>query len=382
MGRRFAVVLLAGSSARMFPEQDFVAEGFETPVGPVVIRIGTRHTDEGFEAPVPRELLVEIKGEAPTLDDAVVHFPWAGRPFGPMLALAANTAVDPLETWLALEVSDGIRDRAFLQTDFALESGLPRQGRHVDGVSTAALLAAFGMNTNAPVLGRAAGQYALALDYWFFGGETLALAHLYIAVGSVEKAVVAQECRRSGLTEDQLARREGVRKRHLHAHMRRKSIFRGDDETYESVRKASDSFEHGSGSMAEIHDVSREFCEKAFAYVREAILRSFELDDAHYRTLTQGLWARPLDVKSLRRVVRATLVSDMQLESLALPGEPYPRLKWDSVVKGLVRDAEGLHIQLAERFPPHTSGMEFQNFQVELRYRDPGDESSEDIHEI
>jgi hypothetical protein len=57
------------------------------------------------------------------------------------------------------------------------------------------------------------------------------------------------------------------------SHVRVTHIFDGDDETYKQLKFASDHFEHGSRGFDRVQDAAEVAADKAFGYVRRAILR-------------------------------------------------------------------------------------------------------------
>src|SRR5688500_10363362 len=82
----YLVVLRSHSSARLLPE-DGLSVTFDLPgsAGPVRFIVRTRWVDEGYAAPLPRELWIEARGPAPSLDHAMTMFGSAGRTFANLL---------------------------------------------------------------------------------------------------------------------------------------------------------------------------------------------------------------------------------------------------------------------------------------------------------
>jgi hypothetical protein len=161
-------------------------------------------------------------------------------------------------------------------------------------------------------LGRALAQYLLALDNWFIGGESMSLAHLFIAAETLTPAVIRAECDERGITKEDLAREQNIDpatdekwRQELHAAIRRERVFRADAETHRKAKEASDGLEHGFMELIEIHDRARAVAETTFSYVRECIIDLLKMNDDDRKKLMDK---EPLDVQSHRRMMRGLLV--------------------------------------------------------------------------
>jgi hypothetical protein len=127
--RTFIIVLRAPSSARFKPEegQEIFLPNLPGIAGTVRLRLRTRWVDEGFEAPIPRELWIEALGPAPSLDEAVSKFSAAGRLLATLLAFCANAAVGTPEVHIAYDASAGRTEREFLEVFLPDERATPRR---------------------------------------------------------------------------------------------------------------------------------------------------------------------------------------------------------------------------------------------------------------
>lgn len=105
--REFVVVPRASSGARFKHDEQWQVNGFPSEHGLVTVTFRTRYAEEGFEAAVPRELYAEVRGPAPSLDDAISPFTFSARLLVPFISLAANAPVDELEPQLGHESTPG-----------------------------------------------------------------------------------------------------------------------------------------------------------------------------------------------------------------------------------------------------------------------------------
>jgi hypothetical protein len=199
------VVLRAPSSVRFPPEQR-VEVGSMSPFGPVKVQLQTIWEDISKEAPIPRDLWAEVRGEAPSLDAALQTFPRAARMFGPMMAVAGNAEVGMVDVHLAYDATPGTRERDYVQVYQSLEQGLPTQGRHLDPRLFIAFLEGFDKVPDVERMLRVIGQYDLALSHWYFGGENLAVGHLFMAAEALSRVIIKRKVKDTGAGERELAR--------------------------------------------------------------------------------------------------------------------------------------------------------------------------------
>jgi hypothetical protein len=124
------VVLRASSSAYFLPE-----EGWEhhfsllgLGIGPVRTRAFTRWVTEGLHS-VPRELVIEVKGRARSLDEAGAKFSMIARPIANMIAFVTNVRVGSIEAHLAFDGDPDSTERQFLEVFLPDERGGFAEGR-------------------------------------------------------------------------------------------------------------------------------------------------------------------------------------------------------------------------------------------------------------
>lgn len=129
---RYSVVLIASSGVRVPPDRRYQLREIPVPTGQADVTSFTRYAPEGFESPVPRELWVEVQGEASTIDEAREVLGETGRVLTAIVAIVANSSIDDPEVVVAFDSTDGLSNREFFQAFITNEIGLPRQARRVD----------------------------------------------------------------------------------------------------------------------------------------------------------------------------------------------------------------------------------------------------------
>jgi hypothetical protein len=409
--KTFIVVLRARSSARFKPEeeQQISFSGLPGITGELRLRVRTRWVDEGFDAPTPRELWIEALAPAPSLDEAVSNSSAAGRLLATLLAFCANTAVEAPEVHIAYDASSGCTEREFMEVFLPDERGHPREGRLARTDEFTEVFRKLDASDETERISRALQQYDLALRHWYFGGEWLALSHLYMAVEALTKSVLRWECATRGIDERTLARQNGIdpgdnkcptcQKRSrwrwalsawrqesiicptclkrsrwrdaLSTWCREAIIFERDSKTYKAAKSASDGIEHGYMGLDDVHRNAMMATDATFNYVRRAILRVLNVSKADFPELAERA---PRDVHSFRKMIRGHFVGNG--DDPAPPGEPYPRLEWHSSIKTITRDGDKFSLSFQEKFTVRCApGYGFKGKGIGVRTRrEPGQE--------
>jgi hypothetical protein len=130
--RQYVVVLRAPSAARFLPEEgwELVLNAPNLALERVRVRTFTRWVNErGME--IPRELVVEVRGYAGSLDEATTKFGAVARPIATVAGFVANVRVGSLETHLACECTPSSDDREFLEVFVPDERGRVSEGRMI-----------------------------------------------------------------------------------------------------------------------------------------------------------------------------------------------------------------------------------------------------------
>lgn len=334
----FTAVLRAASRAKVRRgDPPLVLLSFPTALGPLDLIFRTRYDEREFEVAIPRELWIEARGEAPTLEDGIAAAWAASATVLPIIALTTNVAIGELQPHLAFETTEGIEDRAFFQSTVETERGIPPPGRRVPVQAAVAVLDAVKTTGRANVrdatrLLRAANQYLLGLRYYRRNFELLCVSHIFMAAEALKVVALRRALDDSGLGESELAETWGVRpgeprtRALLEAEARRRIVFKGDDETHRQAADISDGFEHGFRDLGELHGPSLEIRNHAASLVRDAWLLLVRAPEVVCRELMEGRFAQPLDMTDYVRYVRGRLVGPG--DDLAPASEEYPYLEW------------------------------------------------------
>jgi len=355
----YVVVFRARSSARFLPEKgcELVLNVPDLDLQGVRVRTFTRWVNEAGKE-LPRELIVEVRGHAGSLDEAAAKFSIIARPIATMAGFVANVRVCPLELHLAYDCTPSSEEREFLETFLPDERGGVTEGhiirRHL---MEAACTAFVTLASDSPRVSRALRQYELALREWYVGGEWLALNHLWIAVENLTKAVIRKTVAARGISEEDLAHEYGLgtddpkrpRKDLLGARAREKIIFAGDTETYKTAKDASDGLEHGIWELDKVAAHALKSADKTFRYVRRTIVDLLGVSQEVADELNE---IKPKDVQSMRKVVRGRLIG--AVEDPAMEGELYPRLEWSSSIESVDRESATFHMKPKERMTVRT----------------------------
>jgi hypothetical protein len=335
----YLVVLEASSAVRFDDDASLTLTDVPTRLGPVDIRLDTRYSAEGFEISVPRELLIQVRGDAESLDGARGEFTDAGRAIAPYLAFAANAAIDDPEFVLAFDTTPGSQSREMVQALRSWETGLPRSSRRLEPSFAGLLLSQLLQHPEHPRLHRAVVHYSEALKPWGQGATLRVLMHLWMAVEALTKAAIRHELSQRAVDQAQLLEDWGVPIRQLDGEARRRLIFHEDDDVYDTARGASDAIEHSFQTFTDVHGEVAGIEDRLAAHVRAAIIEIADVDPETRAAALSRPYESPRESFPFRQIVRGRLTAPS--DELAEPGLPYPWLDWDQTVSAFARNPDG-----------------------------------------
>lgn len=377
--RHLVVVTRAASGVRV-REGEQLQVPAQSVVGPAVVTFRTRYADEGFESPIPRELWVEIRGEADcSLDEAINAYWSIANGLVPALAVATNAPIDDLDVHMAFDATPGEQEHEFFENFQPDQTGRPRHGRSAPLAETVAFLDAMSGSDEQPRLVRACAFYREALRYLRPGQEVLFIVFLWMAVEAMTKVALRRACVADKCTEDDLVTRWGLAasgaddetlrmaKKGLDGEVRRRLIFHGDGECQRLTVKASDGFEHGFEDFDKIRARAVAATERGTAeHVRRALFELLPLPDATTATLTGGRYKKPRPNWLITKYMRGSFVGAS--DALAAPDEEYPLLTWAGRVSAFRRKEDGTHeVSFAENVTVKCGdGVQFQRGTLEV----------------
>jgi hypothetical protein len=360
-GSKEFVVVMRGPSAVMFkPDERMIIQGLASAIGTVDIVYSTRHLSRKPDVTMPGHLWIDIRGDAGTLDEALVPFANAGLSMLPVLVLSANAAIGEPEIELGFDNTAGITERDYFQSYIPPERDIPHTARSIDVSATVELLRAIDAHPDSERLLRGANQYRIALQSWRLGREAFSLAHLWMAVEAITKAKVRAECEAHKVTDQaDLAEKFGVELKQLDGVVRRDLLLQGDDEVYSKARQASDGFEHGFLNYGEISKLAQDVRHRMAGYVRAAILEICRLEEAVFDRLMSDPFNKPLGHWPIVKYLRGRLVGTG--EGLASSGNEYPFMKWKPKIKTANWEGGKLNIEIEDNLTAEIAqGIRFQ----------------------
>jgi hypothetical protein len=331
------------------------------------LRITTRtDTMDGIRCPIPRELWMEVRGPAPTLEIAINIASAIANEYGRLIAFASNAWQGLLDVHLAYESSPGSRSRIFFQNWVNDERGLPRAARLIDVhliYRVVIALAQLALRDRPRVI-RAVTQYSDALQYWKPGSELYALAHLYMGVEGITEVVTRSEVTKRKLrNKAELARAvldpqrrpillkvadwlyrlktEHVPPAPLDSWVRREIIFKGDRETFKTARTASNNLEHGLAQHEEVHQLAVKCVAKCASYLRGAILDLLPLSQVDRDSLNSEPYGSPANTRGFDRQILGTI--DSEMDDIAVADQTYPYVLWKVDLKDFSVAEDGSH---------------------------------------
>lgn len=220
-------------------------------------------------------LYAEIFGEAASLEAAQRHLSASIGNALPVVALAANAAIDnPLAVAVfGLDLTEP-QELIWYSTPHASDF-FPPGLRKIDPKATLDLMTAVGRHPQTDLLQRATESYRSALANWFPERFLMAGEFLYIAAETLSRFLLETRAAERGITPTNLARLEGApSKDALRASYLRDVIFAGDSSALEAVHAASNGFEHGYMAIQHVHGLMEPVLERSMALVRRALIEA------------------------------------------------------------------------------------------------------------
>lgn len=322
----YLVVARAQSGIRIGKDDPLIIHKYPTPIGPVDMLFRTRLANlAGFSKPIPMGLMAEIRGVAPSLDEALQHFSQAAQSICPVLAFIGNSSVDDMAPEISYDISLGQTERDFFQQFLPEERILMVERRRVPANLAVRFLEAMSQHAESGRIHRAVAQYYQALHDWQPGHEVLAFSHLWMSVEALTPVALRRVLAEKGMDRAQLAAEWGIDLKQLDAEVRKRLIMQGDEDTYKKAKVTSDGFEHGFLALPDVHANSNTLRVTVATYLRTAILRELSLGVDDVTTMTQPPWDSPGHVHTAK-YVRIKLLT--KTENLAAPAQQYPMLNW------------------------------------------------------
>ena len=343
-------VVMRGPSAIVFSQNESLTMDLkDSPLGPLTATYATRWLKKDDEVVVPGQLCIEIKGTGNSLEEVLIKYANSALIPIPLLALATNAAVEDLEIELGFETTLNVAEREYFQSYVPQESGIVYLGRHINIATTVDLINAVNNNPNQERLMRATSQYLLALSSWKLGKESMSLAHLWMALEALTKAVISSEfVKRDCKTQADLADLLGVELKQLDATIRKKFILKDDEDCYKKAKEASDGLEHGFLGYDKIRDSAKDVRHRMAGYIRVAIIELSGASEQSIATLMAEPFDKPMGRWPIAKYLRGHLLGGNS-ESLALKGNAYPFMRWNPIIQSCAPSKDGkLNFQFTE----------------------------------
>ncbi|MBB1092262.1 hypothetical protein HUU61_13280 [Rhodopseudomonas palustris] len=360
---RHTIVVSKSSASAIFEADQQIVMNFEGEPGTFSVTFWTEYGGN-YEIPVPQKLCAEGRGLAHSLEDAAERFANAARVGSDILSLVANADLGALHPELVFDASLDDDAHDFLQI-FVPDPPLRAiPNRRTSTTAATAVSSALAAHPDLARLRRAVAQHSIALSLWNPGNEIQCLAHLYMGIESLTKAVLRKHLSVRDLREDQLIQEWKIDKKKLDADVRRRLIFLQDQETYNKAKAVSDGFEHGFLDYNEMRNPAREVIVRTARYLRQAILDTLSIDE-DLKARLRGI-DEPRGPINLIRYLRGTLSGNA--DRLAAPDQRYPIMQWHSKLETVVRREDGKYsFTPSEQFTPRLGdGVTFSPSRLEI----------------
>lgn len=303
---------------------------------PIAIDFSTTYVG-GYGIPAPLDFLVCARGEAKDIHEASETFVPEASQLHIIIAFSVNACMGILEPELVIDVSPDTEEHEFLHSFVEATPLITIPNRRIDPKLVNAMIACLVEHNDRARLQRGMNQYTEALGSWHPGRELMCLAHLYMGIEAITKAVLRTHSATTGKSGVELATEWGVERKNVESETRRRLIFREDDSCYKTAKKVSDAFEHGFQDYGQIRKPAMAVLVKTAEYLRLSILESLGMERSLVeRALSHESPRGPLKlVKYIKGKFRG------KAEDLPQAGEAFPRIECQSTLKSVSLDAGG-----------------------------------------
>ena len=362
----YIVVSRAHSGARIGKDDAVIVRTFPSKHGPVDVLFATRLVKlPGFSKPVPMGLMSEVRGHAPTLDEAVQQFSITSQSLCPIFSLIGNTPIEDMVPEIGYDVTPGKEERDYFQHFLPEERILMVERRRIASDLVMRVLNKLFAQPDHERIRRSIAQYYQALRNWEPGQEILAIAHLWMGVEALTPVVLRRELARRSIDRTQLAEDWSIEQKVLDAEVRRRLILDGDSDSYAAGKKASDGFEHGFLEFSELQEHSRGARLTIAGHLRRTLISVLELDTDDAMTLQSAPYGQPGHL-GVAKYLRGSLSS--KSDQLAHPDQLHPFLKWRTTLKEEASDnSDEIKVKIEETITGvFADGVSFRPTTIEV----------------
>lgn len=340
----YVVVMRAAAGFYFGRDDPLPPMRFPTELGPVEFSFGTlRALLPGFHNPIRRGVWAEARGEAPSLAVAVETFANFARGVVAVLSVTANAPVSDLTADLVYDITPGRREREYWRRNLPDNPLIPNRGRRLASALALAVVGAWMQHLARDVReverwNRCFVNYHHALQSWEPGLEVPAMGYLWMGMEALTPIALRNLLEEEGISREELAGRWDVELRALDAEMRRRILFRGDDECYSQAREARNGHQHGYRALWDVRSRAMEVRDRTADYLRTGIIDMVGLEPEVRATLLGHPFDRPF-FWSVITQLHGHLIGDV--DDPAHPDDIYPRVDWQPVPIETPPDDEG-----------------------------------------
>lgn len=348
---QYIVVIRGGSRLRFEPDEHLKVkmsgEGRD-----VHLTFMTQYVDEGFETQVPRELWIDARGPATSLDAAATEFTNMANFFATVLSFCANGFGGKIRFHFAYDATPKLSEREFFEQFVEDARGAPLPSRLVRPALVSAVLESLATHEHTERLRRAIIQYVLALQYWSQGEQILSVAHLFMGIEALVPVVRKMELIKQNLKSNrELAEKWNIPIEELDSHIRQTFLFESDQKSHRAAKRASDAVEHGFLDYDNIRKLAVEVRNQTAAYLRKSIIKILQLSSEVEQQLLAPPYDIPIGTEGYIRYLRGNLKAEH--DQLAQEGQIYPLIEWRFNVESVRRTEEGKYqISFSQKFTP------------------------------
>ncbi|WP_230673135.1 hypothetical protein [Rathayibacter sp. Leaf248] len=305
------------NSALYFPPGSQFSFTYVFPDQEVTVRAGT-YTVKGPHGPISNGIWTSGEAQGDNLQDTELTFRNLVDDAVGMFSFLTNAATEEptLEILYNLDVESTTHEAIF--SSFTAHYSTPPTVLREPPKFMGKGIKSLGDHEFKERLWRGISSYVTALRNWRIGHEVVAFSFLYMAMEALTRVAREPLFDKFGGAKG-LADEWKIDIKKVDPEVRRRILFKGDDELYKSAKTASDSMEHGFGELQDIVDVAERQVVKLAYLVREFIVFQLFGEGARSALLLSDAYNRPLTCVPARASLIGTLSGNR--EGIAHPNQ-------------------------------------------------------------
>jgi len=279
---------------------------FDGPDGECAVYVGSFRVPGSDGKPVPQGIWAFGEGTGRDLRDAEDRIRQRVDDVVAVLSFLSNAATEEPSVEMVYDITPGKQQHEALFSSEVDHYATPPATLRRPPNCLPQCLKSLIEHESSERLWRGVSSYVAALRSWRKGHEPIALAFLYMAMEALTVIARKPLFEQHGGVEG-LAAAWDIDKKQVDGEIRKRVLFAGNVELYRKAKLASDSMEHGFGTMEAIADIAEQQVEELAELVRTYLVHELFPPGTLRKVLLSPAFKKPLGCVPARLLLRGTL---------------------------------------------------------------------------